>query len=213
MPALASRMWHFPAPALARLKADASAAPGDSSSWISTYDAVIALVWRGVTRAKQALLRPDPDRATSTLGHAVDVRRRAGPPPLPAGFLGNAIVVARAATEAVTPAYVGELAEWVAGLGDRRWIHFDVECFLGLDFCATSWQLMSAYTKHDFGFGLPRALRWPNPATDGYLYVFPSRAHLVGGDEGLEVCICLEEKAADRLMEDETMLEYAHPRL
>lgn len=85
---------------------------------------------------------------------------------------------------------------------------------MGMDFLANSWQPMSAYTKHDFGFGLPKAIRWPNPAFEGYLFMFPSRAHLVGGDEGLEMAICLEESTADdRLMADELMLKYAHPRL
>lgn len=235
MPALASRMWHFPASALAKLKADASPAKGeDDGAWISTYDAVVALVWKRVTLAKLPLLNPDLD-SESMLAHALNTRQRMSPP-LPDRFLGNAIAMPRAdpipirsvieddnlprlaamvrkATNTITPQYLEELSQWVAGLEDRRWIQLNSNSFLGMDFLANTWQLMSAYTKHDFGFGLPRALRWPNPAFEGYVFIFPSRAHLIGGDEGLEVCICLEETTADRLMADEVLLKYAHPRL
>lgn len=236
MPALAGRMWHFPASKLAQLKTDASsAANGDADgTWISTYDALVALVWQRVTLAKLPLVNPDLNSETM-LAHAMNTRQRMDPP-LPDRFLGNAIAMPRTdsipirsvlehdslprlaamvrkATNTITPQYLDELNQWVAGLEDRRWIQLNTKCFLGMDMLANTWQLMSAYTKHDFGFGLPRALRWPNPAFEGYLFIFPSRAHLVGGDEGLEACICLEEKTADRLMADEVMLKYAHPRL
>lgn len=235
IPALASRMWHFPASSLAKLKADASPAKGaNGDSWISTYDAVVALVWKQVTLAKLPLCNPDLDSEV-TLAHALNTRHRMSPP-LPDRFLGNAIAMpqsdpitirslleddnlpriaamVRKATKGITPQYLEELSQWVAGLQDRRWIQINSNAFLGMDFLANTWQLMRAYTEHNFGFGLPRALRWPNPAFEGYLFIFPSRAHLVGGDEGLEVCICLEEKTADRLMADEVMLRYCYPRL
>lgn len=235
MPALASRMWHFPAAALRQLKADASPAKeSEDGAWISTYDAVVALIWKRVTLARLPVLNPGPD-SESMLAHAFNTRQRMNPP-LPDRFLGNATAVPRTdsipvhfiteddnlsrlatlvrkATNTITPQYLEELNQWVAGIQDRRWIVANSNNFLGMDFLASSWQSMNAYTKHDFGFGLPRALRWPNPPFEGYLFLFPSRAHLVGGNEGLEVCICLEEKTADRLIADEGMLKYAHPRL
>ncbi|KAF7290948.1 Omega-hydroxypalmitate O-feruloyl transferase [Mycena chlorophos] len=241
LPALSSRMWHFPTSKLALLKAAASAKPGlldnggddFAGSWISTFDAVLAFVWQRVTVAKLPFLKPDLD-AHSIVAHTVNTRTRMSPP-LADRFMGNAVAIARAeplpirdvidpanlsrlarlvrqATNAITPQALDELAEWISGVDDPRNIQLNLHSFLGMDFLANSWHQMRAYAEHDFGFGLPRALRWPSPAFDGYVCIFPSRAHIVGGDEGLEMAICLEEQTAKRLMVDEIMLQYASPR-
>lgn len=216
----------------------AGAGAGDQGlgdAWVSTYDAVVAFLWQRVTVARLPHLRPDLATAESVLAHAVNTRNKTVPP-LPDRFLGNAVAIPRTdpvpvrvvvqagslprlaalvrrSTRSITPRYLDELGRWVAGLRDRRWVQIHAHAFLGMDFLASSWQPMRAYVAHDFGFGLPRALRWPNPSWDGYVFLFPSRAHLVGGDEGLEVCLCLEKKTADGLMADEVMLKYASPRV
>jgi hypothetical protein len=73
---------------------------------------------------------------------------------------------------------------------------------------------MDPYESHDFGFGVPKAIRWPNLQIEGFVFVFPSRSKLKGysSDEGVEVCICLEETCQTRLMGDEQLLRFAAPR-
>ena len=48
----------------------------------------------------------------------------------------------------------------------------------------------------------------------GFVFLYPSRAGAAGGaeDEGIEVCVCLEETCQNRLMEDQLILEYAEVR-
>jgi hypothetical protein len=158
-------------------------------------------------------------------------------PPLPDHYLGNAVALprteplaikkilaennlpqlaaaVRASIQSITPEYVSELPEWVAGLEDRRWISINMNSFLGMDLAGTSWREMTPYERHDFGFGLPKALRWPHPQFEGYVFVLPSRASVkpVGFDEGIEVIVCLEESCHDRLLKDTELLQYAQPR-
>ncbi|KAJ9133690.1 Trichothecene 3-o-acetyltransferase [Pleurostoma richardsiae] len=207
MPPLVPQMWHFPKSKLEALKRQAST--GRADQWISTYDAVMALLWSGITRAKLELLKPDLE-SRATLVHAVDTRK-AWDPPLPERFLGVGAAAARceplavrdviaaenlstlaasirASIAAITPQYLTGLLRWVAGQKDQRWLEVNVNSFLGVDLGASSWQGMTAYENHDFGFGLPRALRWPSPAFEGFVFLYPSRAgsKSEATDEGIE---------------------------
>lgn len=233
MPSLVSQMWHFPKSKAQALKTTLSLEIQDG--WISTYDAVMALLWSSMTRAKLDLLKPDLD-STTKLVHAVDTRK-IWEPPLPAQFLGvgacgarceplrikdivaadNLTKVAtnvRGSINELTPQFLTGLLQWVAGRDDKRWLEINIDSFLGMDLGATSWQGMTAYEKHDFGFGFPRALRWPSPPFEGFVFVYPSRAKhkYPSEDEGVEVCVCLEESCMDRLLQDEALLAYASPR-
>ena len=114
----------------------------------------------------------------------------------------------------MTSGHLNCLLQWIEGQEDKRWLKISVTSFLGMDLGASSWQGMTAYEKHDFGFGLPKALRWPSPPFEGFVFLYPSRAGAAGGaeDEGIEVCVCLEESCQNRLMEDQLLLEYAEVR-
>jgi hypothetical protein len=233
MPDLAIRMWHFPKSKTEELKAGAMVEMGDS--WISTYDAIMAVLWKSITRSKLELLHPDLDQEV-ILVHAVNTRKTLDPP-LPEAFMGNAVALPRTepiqisdlltdgnlpniaqrvrnSIKAITPQYVAELPEWIAGLEDRRWININMNSFLGMDLAGTSWQGMNVYQKHDFGFGIAKAIRFPDPQFEGYVFVYPSRAGIKENavDEGIEVCICLEKGCHDRLMRDEELLRFAQPR-
>ncbi|ETS78933.1 hypothetical protein PFICI_08786 [Pestalotiopsis fici W106-1] len=235
MPPLKIRLWHIPKSSASRLKQDIGSELGDA--WISTYDAIIALLWKSVTRSKIPLLKPDLEDEV-ILAYGMNVRSRMEPP-LADCYLGNVVALpsteprpikailadgslsemalaVRQATQSIDHNYVAGVTEWVAGLEDRRWITINMRSFLGMDLAATSWQAMTPYQDHDFGFGLPRALRWPHPQFEGYVFILPSRANVkVDGDasdEGLEAIVCLEESCHDRLLQDEELLRYAQPR-
>jgi hypothetical protein len=233
MPDLAIRMWHFPKSKTGELKAGATVEMGDS--WVSTYDAIMAILWKSITRSKLELLHPDLTQEV-ILVHAVNTRKTLNPP-LPEEFMGNAVALPRTepikisdlladgnlpsiaqrvrnSIKAITPQYVAELPEWVAGLEDRRWININMISFMGMDLAGTSWQGMNVYQKHDFGFGVAKAIRFPDPQFEGYVFVYPSRAGVKENavDEGVEVCVCLEKGCHDRLMKDEELLKFAQPR-
>ncbi|EWY83111.1 hypothetical protein FOYG_12964 [Fusarium oxysporum NRRL 32931] len=232
MPSLMAQMWHFPKSKIDLLKTKAYSE--GVNNWISTYDAIIAVLWSSVTRSKLEMLNPDLE-SKATLVHAVDTRK-VWNPPLPERFLGVGAAAARcepltvndiitgnlsrlatevrASIKAMTPEYLTSLLEWVAGHEDKRWLEISIDSFLGMDFGASSWQGMTAYETHDFGFGLPKALRWPSPAFEGFVLLYPSRAEAndATDDEGVEVCVCLEESCQRRLMNDQVLLEYAQPR-
>ncbi|KAK8009450.1 hypothetical protein PG991_012001 [Apiospora marii] len=242
MPNLKIRMWHVSRSRAAELKA--ACAQADADEWVSTYDCIMALFWKTITRAKLPFLKPAMSKEV-IMAHAVNTRSMLEPP-LPDRFLGNAVALPRVSVgsiedlvrsdgennlpqlaaavresiRTITPQYAAELPEWVAGLEDRRYIAIAMDSFLGMDLAGTSWQAMTPYEQHDFGFGLPRAMRWPHPQFEGYVFVLPSRAAVKKGgdagrgdnDEGLEICVCLEESCHDRLLHDSELLRYAQPR-
>lgn len=230
MPELTPVMWHFPKSSLAKLKALCK--PQDGQSWVSTYDCIMGLMWKTMTRAKVPLIKPDVTATKSMLMHAVNNRTMLDPP-LPERFLGNAVSLAttqrrtvqqvsdldlaeaaalvRSSIQSITDQNIHELAEWVAGTPDKSWIAMDLDAFLGMDLAGTSWTKMTSYTSQDFGFGLPKAVRFPKPDWEGYVFVYPQRVK-DDPEEGIECCVCLEKKCQERLMEDPEVRQFASPR-
>ncbi|KAL1626312.1 hypothetical protein SLS56_006980 [Neofusicoccum ribis] len=230
MPPLSQTMFHFSSSGLAALK-DATKQP-DSGSWVSTYDSIMAVLWRSMTRSRLAMFKPDPQSASHLL-HAVGIRKAVSPP-LPPHYLGNALLLPKpgvaiatltapdtlAATAAVVrqsitdytdPQMVKDTCDWIAGTENKAWIAIRVNGFLGMDVCGTSWGTMTAYATGDFGFGLPRALRRPKPTVDGYIFMYPKRPK-EDPEEGIEVCVCLESSCMERLLRDEELARFAKPR-
>lgn len=160
--------------------------------------------------------------------------RKVFEPPLSETFIGNAVGLARkepvrisdliadsnlpeltqkvrASIKSITPQYVAELPQWIARLEDRRWININMKSYLGVSLAGTSWPAMNVYQQHSFGFGVARAIRFPDPQSEGYVFVYPSRADVKEDavDEGVEVCVCLEEGCHDWLAQDKELLAYA----
>lgn len=247
MPVVKSRIWHFPKSKLRELKALCSSNSSSTENCrISTYDALLAVLWRAIVRAKQPLLQP-PSGAPSKVVHAVNARGGGrSSPAIPAGYIGvgvtmpqssPALTVAdvldgtsedpsrvaatlallarnvRAATDSVTPEYVSDLVSFAGNAPDLRWTELDMHWVLGLDCMAFSWHGMKSYETHDFGFGTPAALRWPEPQFEGFFFVLPTRTAKKGSDdEGLEVCLGLEESCYGRFELDDELLHFAEQR-
>ncbi|OTA36240.1 hypothetical protein BTJ68_05434 [Hortaea werneckii EXF-2000] len=225
MPELDIVMWHFAKSKVDQLKATANhSVDGAEGLWVSTYDAIMASMWKAITKAKIELLQPNLDQKSSWLTPSTPdsnstLHYQSASWPTKIGDLVAAPIpeVARKVRDSInsiTPQYVRELPEWIAGLKDKRWISINMKSFLGMDLAGTSWQAMQCYQKHDFGFGLTKAIRFPCPAFEGYCFIYPSRAAVKEGadDEGFEVCVCLEKGCQQRLMKDEELLAYAQPR-
>lgn len=159
IPVVKSRIWHFPKSKLQELKSlcsqpPASSPPSDGSSEvrISTYDALLAVLWRALVRAKQPLLQPAPDAPAKAV-HAVNARGRVA---IPKNYVGVGVTMpqspaltvsdvlrldmeatlpllartVRAATSCVTPEYVSDLARFAANAPDLRWTELDSKFFL-----------------------------------------------------------------------------------
>ncbi|KAF4302868.1 putative trichothecene 3-o-acetyltransferase [Botryosphaeria dothidea] len=232
MPPLSQVMFHFSTSGLAALK-DATKQP-DAGAWVSTYDSIMAVLWRAMTRSRLAMFTPDLASDTHLL-HAVGIRK-AVDPPLPPHYLGNALLLPKpgvpigrlvdahtlplvAATvrqsikDYTDPQMIRDTLDWLAGTENKNWIAIRVNGFLGMDVCGTSWGTMTGYTTGDFGFGLPAALRRPRPTVDGYIFMYPKRPKKVGNEEeGTEVCVCLESSCMERLLKDEELARFAKPR-
>ncbi|KAI8271370.1 Trichothecene 3-O-acetyltransferase TRI101 [Colletotrichum sp. SAR11_240] len=224
MPDTSEVLFHFPKSNMVKLKAAAS--PADADAWVSSYDSIMALCWRCLTRARQSSF---PGNTTTALMHAVNGRNRLKPE-LAKYYIGNVAMHGRPEltfAEVVAPDAFPRLAamvratnvevddglyksavEWVAGVPDKRRIALNMNAFLGPDVASTSWQGLSAHQTWDFGFGTPKAIRWPKPDIDGFVFYFPAR-NTGDPDEGVELVVCLEDSAMQRLLKDQEWLNYA----
>lgn len=248
MPIITSRIWHFPKSKLQKLKNFCSSSNDSTKDCHpSSYDVILALIWRVFLRAKQPLLQPDPTTPTKVL-YAVNARGRSSPA-FPEGYIGSGVCVqqpsqpftisdvlqgtlddvassdsavatlallartVRALTNSVTPEYISDVVSFIANAPDRRWIEFSIKWVLGLDCLSTSWHKMKSYETHDFGFGTPAALRFPDPKFEGWVFVYPTRQDKKDSvDEGLEVSLVLEESCYARLEQDRELALFAERR-
>ena len=230
MPETSDVLFHFPKSRIAALKLEASptAAAEDPASprWVSSYDVVMALCWRCMTRARLPALEMD---TVSALMHAVNGRGRLDPP-LPTYYVGNVAMhgrpelpveeivtggafprlagLVRATNNEIDGSLYTAATEWAAAVPDKRRIALNMRAYLGPDVGSTSWRSLTAHRTWDFGFGTPVAVRWPKPDLDGFVFYFPDR-ETGNPDQGVELVVCLENGAMRRLLRDEEWLRYA----
>lgn len=167
----------------------------------------MALFWKTITRAKLPFLQPALSRE-AIMACAVNTRKTLEPP-LPDRFPGNAVALPR-----VSIGYVEELVR----AGDDNLPQLAAAVRESIRTITPQY----AVEQHGFGSELPKAMRWPHPQFEGYLFVLPSRAavkrnisgSIAGGnnDEGSEICVCLDEICKNRLLQDAELLRLAQPR-
>lgn len=207
--------------------------------WVSTYDAIIATIWRAVTRARMPVFQSLPSGvpATSSQLHAVNLRSVAG---VPESFYGNAMAlptqtlpisiltslplssnfpdpnltavsaaIRAGITRCSTPEIVNATAEWVAGTENKNSI--TLPNLIGTGLYCTSWRSMTYYQVADFGFGRPNRVRRPPLVADGIVFVYPTRPPECGAkpDEGTDVVLGLAQRTAKRFLKDDELLRYA----
>ena len=85
-------LFHLPKSKAVRLKALAT--PPDGSSWISTFDAFSAFIWRTLLRLRAPVFKPDPSTGLVWMG-PVDMRKRLHDPPCPPRTQGNLFCIVR----------------------------------------------------------------------------------------------------------------------
>jgi hypothetical protein len=193
MPAVEWVNWAFPQSALATLKSTAT--QSSSGDYISTDDALTALIWQSLARARLHHLGP---ATKSTLARAVNPRRYVGIPLKYPGHVSNNAysnltlhelaasplgTIASALRNAVDPRTSGlrettrEFATLLLRASDRSSVNMGARLDLECDLMVSSWAGMRCY-QFDFGLGLgcPLAFRRPKQAlVPSLVFLLPRR--------------------------------------
>jgi hypothetical protein len=195
-----------------------------ASGYISTDDALSALIWQSVIRARLPRLNPT---AQSTFARAVDVRRYLSIPPTYPGLaqdmtyhtytlqklvesepLGGVASQLRSAVDPKT-SNLGYHARALATLLDRSpdksVASVTATLDLSVDLMLSSWAKLDCYDL-DFGLGLgkPEAVRRPRfDPVESLVYLMPRTLH---GE--IAAAICLRDGDMERLKADEEFTKY-----
>lgn len=227
LPPMTPTVFYFAAAKLAALKSSIN----PSSSFISTNDALCALLWSSITRARTLPenITEGQETPSSLLGFAVDGRRRLSPP-LPSSYIGNVNIYAsarlptstlsknmelgsiasaiRTAITEVDNDRIQDVIALITSLPNVTDLKPGFNYFLGSDLAITSWRDMGLIGL-DWGTGIGKveAVRLPKVDFDGLCIVLPELA-----DGGLEVLVGLEDGAMERLKGDEAFMAVAEVR-
>ena len=209
--------------ALAKLKAIASAEKAPSVEFISTDDALSALIWQSITRARSHRLKPS---AATTFARAVDVRGHLGIPKTYPGLmqnmtfhtstieglaedkLGNVTSQLRAAVDPRTsslPQDTRALATAFHHSRDKSSVSFVSEIDQSTDIMLSSWAKLDCYDLDlNLGQGKPEAVRRPQFIPyEGLIYLMPKKPN---GE--IAVGLCLRDEDMKRLRDDRTFKEF-----
>nr|XP_010911018.2 putrescine hydroxycinnamoyltransferase 1-like [Elaeis guineensis] len=182
---------------------------GGGKKPLSTFEAVVAHVWRCACKARQL---PSDQETRSYI--IADARLRMKPP-LPQGYLGNAVFCTSAvatvgevlsnplefsadkvhgATVRLNDEFIRSLVDYLEQLGDARGLEMGARVMLGSDLWVTSWLGLPIY-EADFGWGKPVFMGRACLKFSGMLYVMNNP----GDDGGLSLAVALEPENMPRL--------------
>ncbi|KAI4166083.1 MAG: hypothetical protein LQ342_000514 [Letrouitia transgressa] len=207
---------------LAQLKAEASKDIENKDDWVTSNDALTALIWKAVTKARYARL----DRGEqSTLVRAVNGRRKVKPP-IPDGYIGNSVHATfnsltieqiakgvslselaqhvRKATNEIDDHYVRSFATLLRSKPDLRDIVFAMRS-PDRDLLVSSWAALPVYVDFGSTIGKPEFARRPTGAPwESVVYIMPKSP-----DCGIDLTICMREDDLARLREEHDWTTYA----
>lgn len=228
-----SLIFHLPKSRAAKLKKAASHDLPRDVPWISTYDAVCAIMWRVFSRIREPLYKPDP--AYHPLwASGVNMAQRF--PELPERIQGNCsfdtistmspipqLTVAeiiseaplsklasytRQMTSSVTTDMVAAAAHRIAPIRNKEDLSVRVDSFPPMALFLTDWRGANICTA-DFGFGKPAAYRHLfDTVSEGQVIVYPSRSGPAGDDEGIELQATFEKELVQQLVNDAEWSQY-----
>ncbi|RCV32356.1 hypothetical protein SETIT_6G252400v2 [Setaria italica] len=211
--ALVARVFSFPEPSVARIKAAANAALPPGAKPFSTFQSLGAHIWRAVSRARG--LGPADITAFAVFA---DCRARLDPP-LPPAYFGN--LIQAVFTGVPAGMLLGGPPELAAGLLQkaiddhdaaavtRRLEEYEAAPKLfhysdaGPNCVAVGSSPRFKVYDVDFGFGRPERVRsGGNNKFDGMVYLYPGR----GGEGGIDVELALQPEPMQRLEKDADFL-------
>lgn len=216
------RIFHFSSGSAARLKSSIQSEMRDGS-WISTQDAVSALLWLTVTRSRLQTGRvrsEDPTRFLSVLNVRSRYRH------LPASYFGNGIIwtpsarmsVSSFLAEASLPraarmireslirdwtSTIDELITYTGLRSDHGKVCWGQAMNNSSDVGATSWRHLQL-DGLDFGHGAAQAVRCPQVGAEVCI-IFPDAADA----GGIDVYLSLDERSMEALEKDPEMTKWA----
>ena len=223
-PTYARATFIFPATSLAALKALATQTIIAPASYISTDDALSALIWQAVTRAR--LPRLNPTSKPTKFGRAVDVRKHLGIPPTYPGLMQNMAFSTSTPQQLLTEPLGGiasrlrvavdrdssnlahktrALATLLDRAPDESVFSFTGETDPSVDLMLSSWAKVDCYNlDFNLGLGKPEAVRRPQFApVESLIYLMPRAP-----DGEIAVAICLRDEDMEKLREDEQFAMY-----
>ncbi|KAG9256670.1 uncharacterized protein F5Z01DRAFT_481830 [Emericellopsis atlantica] len=219
-----SLLFHVPKSKAAQLKKLATPADG---SWITTYNAICAMMWRVFSRIREPLYNPGRDY-TPTFGTGVTLIKRIPNMPermqgnmqfdinsttshLPQFTLGEIISnvplsklasYIREMTESVTPEMLAVELQKVARMRDKKNLSISVDAFPLMALYITDWRGCNL-CDFDFGFAHPTAYRHMfGIIPQGHCVVYPAHHGPAGDDEGIELQVTFEEELMADLLND-----------
>lgn len=214
------------------LKASVIAAAGGESCRISSYDAFIALWWRVLTRARAKFHSSENLSAPADFVEAVNIRRKLEPP-LPDGYLGNAVLFATAMSQqqkltiadVMELASLGTIASYIRRISDsvdaafvERQLNQILERQRDVDgkqvphsvsplaFTVNDWRAHNVYNAN-FGFGKPTGLRHLFGVMP-VLVVLPLKSVDDESGETFEFLVPVENEIIDDLVCDTDVREW-----
>ncbi|KAJ5779433.1 Transferase [Penicillium paradoxum] len=225
-------LFHLPKSKAAELKTLATPTDG---SWISTYDAFSAFIWRTISRLRAPTFKPDLSAPLFWM-EAIDMRRRMHSPKVPARIQGNVVTGARSYAAPVTAPTAAEvISEWslseiasyirqltnsmtqealdeildvVATVRDKTALNIRIDSYPPMTLLLTDHRDANL-TGTDFGFAKPFAYRHLiDRLTPGVTIIYPSRDLSPESDEGPEFSISYETSLKQALIEDPEWTKY-----
>ncbi|KAM0310971.1 hypothetical protein ACHAO8_007587 [Botrytis cinerea] len=234
-------VFFFSDDALRRLKVLANEGSNDSS-WVSTNDSLVALIWSRITSARLATLNSVEPSTPSVFVMTVNGRNRLNPAMSPT-FTGNVVLIAKSAStfsdlisKSTNTTEIGAIARIV-----RQSVHEVDETRVrdvikaiqkvsdlnrlepsGYDSYqrnvgCSSWSGQPYYGL-DWGDNLGgkcKRFRWRSLKTDGAFVIFPRIPGGEGektGEGGLEICMGLRRECLLALREDKVFSQFAEWR-
>ncbi|KAH7396372.1 acyltransferase [Pyrenochaeta sp. MPI-SDFR-AT-0127] len=196
-------------------------------TWISTYDAVIALLWRVIMRTRAKVYKPDI-LSPAIFGEPINMRNRCTPK-VSARYQGNVLaaglsmhqenpltladvisraslsqiaVFVRAITHSVGQHTLDETMGKVAPIRDKSNLDMPLDSLPPMSFTTTDWR-NSKLCDNDFGIGQPVAYRCLyNTVVENMIILYPPHKGYNGKSGGIEVMLPIETHAIGMLMDD-----------
>ncbi|KAK1965278.1 hypothetical protein LY78DRAFT_738592 [Colletotrichum sublineola] len=227
-----SYLFHLPKSKAARLK---ELAKPEDGTWVSTYDAFSAFIWRHLTRLRAPVFKPAPDSKLS-YGGAINMRTRMHNPKLPAriqqnvmfAFLSTTAPVVqptvselisgwpfwkvarymRQLTESITQEYLDEVLTMAATIREKSSLCTRVDSRPPMSIGQSDHRCANIATA-DFGFAKLATYRYlMSEVTSNGIVIYPSRDPSPESDEGPEVVIMYETDLAQTLIDDPIWNEF-----
>ncbi|KAF4767656.1 hypothetical protein N7455_006833 [Penicillium solitum] len=221
-----SLLFHLSKKKAAELKKLASPTDG---TWISTYDAFSAFIWRTVTRLRAPIFKPDLS-APLFWAEAIDMRRRLHSPKVPPRIQQNVAAVAMSPTAPCTaPSAAEVISEWplpklafyirqltnsvtqealdlalemAATVRDRAALNTRIDSQPPMSVLQTDHRDANV-SSANFGFGSPVTYRHlMDCVTQGVFIIYPPRDLSPESNDGPEFSLAYEKSLKQALIED-----------